>query len=281
MSLVIVIMKSTIEQLKRLIDEADAIVIGAGAGMSSAAGFEYGGEFFKEHFPEMVKLGYTDMYTAGFHHFDSEEAKWAYWSKHIYYCRYQGVKELYKDLLEVVKNKNYFVITTNVDHQFQLAGFDKNRLFYTQGDYGLFQCSIPCHNKTYDNKDLVLNMLKEQKNNLIPSSLIPKCPICGRVMETNLRSDDRFVEDEGWHKARDNYSKFIEDNKDRKVLFLELGVGYNTPGIIKVPFMQMTYRFNDAIYICINKGDNYIPDEIKDKSLVLDEDISKVIGLLK
>ena len=281
MSLVIVIMKSTIEELKRLIDEADAIVIGAGAGMSSAAGFEYGGKFFKEHFPEMVKLGYTDMYSAGFHHFDSEEAKWAYWSKHIYYCRYQGVKELYKDLLEVVKNKNYFVITTNVDHQFQLAGFDKNRLFYTQGDYGLFQCSIPCHNKTYDNKDLVLNMLKEQKNNLIPSSLIPKCPICGRAMETNLRSDDRFVEDEGWHKARDNYSKFIEDNKDRKVLFLELGVGYNTPGIIKVPFMQMTYRFNDAIYVCINKGDNYIPDEIKDKSLVLDEDISKVIGLLK
>ena len=272
---------SIIEKLKKLIDEAEAVVIGAGAGLSSAAGFEYGGYFFKEHFPEMYKLGYKDMYSAGFNHFDSSEEKWAYWAKHIFYTRYQGVKELYKDLLEVVKDKNYFVITTNVDHQFQLAGFDKNRLFYTQGDYGLFQCSTPCHNKTYDNEDFIHKMLKETKDNKIPSYLIPKCPICGKEMTTNLRCDDKFVEDDGWHKAAKNYQNFLEDNKNKKILFLELGVGWNTPVIIKYPFIRMTHQFNNAYYACINKGDNYVPDEIKSKSLIVNEDIKKLIELIK
>ena len=274
-------MMSTIEKLKKLIDEAEVVVIGAGAGLSSAAGFEYGGDFFKEHFPEMHKLGYKDMYSAGFHHFDSSEEKWAYWAKQIFYTRYQGVKELYKDLLDVVKDKKYFVITTNVDHQFQLAGFDKNRLFYTQGDYGLFQCSTPCHNKTYDNEDFIHKMLKETKDNKIPSYLIPKCPICGKEMTTNLRCDDKFVEDDGWHKAAENYQKFLEDNKNKKILFLELGVGWNTPVIIKYPFIRMTHQFNNAYYACINKGDNYVPDEIKSKSLIIDDDIKKLIELIK
>lgn len=272
---------SMIEKLKKLIDEAEVIIIGAGAGLSSAAGFEYGGEFFREHFPEMYKLGYTDMYSAGFHHFDSSEEKWAYWAKQIFYTRYQGVKELYKNLFDVVKDKNYFVITTNVDHQFQLAGFDKNRLFYTQGDYGLFQCSAPCHNKTYDNEDVIHKMLKETKDNKIPSYLIPKCPICGKEMTTNLRCDDKFVEDDGWHKAAENYQKFLEDNKNKKILFLELGVGWNTPVIIKYPFIRMTHQFNKAYYVCINKGDNYVPDEIKSKSLIIDDDIKKIIKLIK
>ena len=276
-----VITMSIIEKLKKLIDEAEVVIIGAGAGLSSAAGFEYGGDFFKEHFPEMHKLGYKDMYSAGFHYFDSSEEKWAYWAKQIFYTRYQGVKELYKDLLDVVKDKNYFVITTNVDHQFQLAGFDKNRLFYTQGDYGLFQCSIPCHNKTYDNEDFIHKMLKETKDNKIPSYLIPKCPICGKEMTTNLRCDDKFVEDDGWHKAAKNYQNFLEDNKNKKILFLELGVGWNTPVIIKYPFIRMTYQFNSAYYACINKGDNYVPDEIKSKSLIVNEDIKKLIELIK
>ena len=276
-----VIMVSTIEKLKKLIDEAEVVVIGAGAGLSSAAGFEYGGDFFKEHFPEMHKLGYKDMYSAGFHHFDSSEEKWAYWAKQIFYTRYQGVKELYKDLLDVVKEKNYFVITTNVDHQFQLAGFDKNRLFYTQGDYGLFQCSTPCHNKTYDNEDFIHKMLMETKDNKIPSYFIPKCPICGKEMTTNLRCDDKFVEDDGWHKAAKNYQNFLEGNKNKKILFLELGVGWNTPIIIKYPFIRMTHQFNNAYYACINKGDNYVPDEIKSKSLIVNEDIKKLIELIK
>lgn len=274
-------MVSIVEKLKELIDDADAIVIGAGAGLSSAAGFEYGGEFFKEHFPEMYKLGYKDMYFAGFHQFDSSEEKWAYWAKQIFYNRYQGVKELYKNLFDIVKDKNYFVITTNVDHQFQLAGFDKNRLFYTQGDYGLFQCCTPCHNKTYDNVDVVYKMLKETKDNKIPSYLIPKCPICGKEMTTNLRCDDKFVEDDGWHKAAENYQKFLEDNKNKKILFLELGVGWNTPVIIKYPFIRMTHQLNKADYVCINKGHNYVPDEIKSKSLIIDDDIKKIIELIK
>lgn len=272
-------MMSTIERLKKLIDEADAIVIGAGAGLSSAAGFEYGGKTFLDNFKYMYdKYGYTDMYTAGFHHFNTSEEKWGYWSKFIYLERYKdGAKPLYEKLHEIVKDKNYFVITTNVDHQFQLAGFDKKRLFYTQGDYGLFQCSKPCHNKTYDNKEMVLEMVEKQKDGIIPSSLIPKCPVCGEEMETNLRSDDRFVEDEGWHEASERYSNFLLENKNKKILFLELGVGWNTPVIIKYPFIKMTYQFKDAYYVCINKGYNEIPKEIKDKSLLIDDDINKTI----
>ena len=172
------------------------------------------------------------------------------------------------------------MITTNVDHQFQLSGFDKSRLFYTQGDYGLFQCSKPCHNKTYDNEQIVSDMLNNLKDGLIPTNLIPKCPICGEEMSMNLRSDETFVEDEGWIKASERYSKYINDNKDKRILFLELGVGFNTPGIIKYPFMQMTYSFKDAYYVCINKGNNYLPKEVKNKSLVINDDINKIIEKL-
>ncbi|MCR4874890.1 MAG: Sir2 silent information regulator family NAD-dependent deacetylase [Clostridia bacterium] len=274
-------MKYTIETLKKLINEADAIVIGAGAGVSAAAGFEYGGEFFKQHFPDMAKIGYTDMYSAGFHNFPTSEAKWGYWCRHIYYCRYQGVKKLYVDLFNLIKDKNYFVLTTNVDHQFQLAGFAKDRLFYTQGDYGLLQCSKPCHQKTYDNENIVLDMMNNLKDYKIPSSFIPKCPVCGEEMSTNLRADDTFVQDDGWYKASDRYYKFINDNKDKKVLFLELGVGWNTPGIIKIPFIQMTHQCKDAYYVVINKGDNYIPKEIEAKAIVINDDINAVISSLQ
>ena len=273
---------NNIERIKELINDADAIVIGAGAGLSTAAGFEYGGKTFMDNFKYMSdSYGYTDMYSAGFHHFDSSEEKWGYWSKFIYLNRYKdGAKPLYKKINEIIKDKNYFVITTNVDHQFQLAGFDKNRLFYTQGDYGLFQCSKPCHNKTYDNKEIILEMVKKQKNGSIPSSLIPRCPICGEEMSTNLRCDDTFVEDEGWHKAAERYQKFLLENKNKKILFLELGVGWNTPVIIKYPFTKMTYEFKDAFYVCINKGYNEIPNEIKNKALLIDDDINNVVNNL-
>ncbi|MBQ4255045.1 MAG: Sir2 silent information regulator family NAD-dependent deacetylase [Bacilli bacterium] len=269
-----------IRRIKESIDNAEAIVIGAGAGLSTAAGFEYGGQYFLDNFPDIYKkYGYTDMYSAGFHPFSSSEEKWGYWCRFIYLQRYkEGAKELYRNLLRLVEGKNYFVLTTNVDHQFQLAGFDKNRLFYTQGDYGLFQCSKPCHHKTYDNESLVKEMLTNLNNGLIPSSLIPKCPVCGEEMSMNLRSDNSFVEDEMWHKANGRYSSFIDENKDKRILFLELGVGWNTPGIIKYPFMQMTYRFHDATYISINKGKNILPKEIESKSMIIDEDIAKIIN---
>ena len=274
-------MNEQLKKLIKLINDADAIVIGAGAGLSTAAGFEYGGNTFLKHFKYMNdEYGYTDMYSAGFHQFQSSEAKWSYWSKFIYLNRYQGVKKLYKDLFELIKNKNYFVITTNVDHQFQLAGFDKKRLFYMQGDYGLFQCSKPCHNLTYDNKKKIMRMVREQKDGLIPSSLIPKCPICGKEMTTNLRCDDTFVEDNGWKEASNRYLCFLKENYGKKVLYLELGVGFNTPVIIKYPFWKMAFQNENAHYVCINKGQIYIPNEIKNRSLGFNVDISNIINEL-
>lgn len=270
------------EELKKRIDEADAIVIGAGAGLSTAAGFVYGGEYFLKNFPEMhEKYGYTDMYSAGFHNFKTEEEKWGYWSNFVYLNRYKdGAKDLYKKLLKIVDGKNYFVLTTNVDHQFQLAGFDKKRLFYTQGDYGLFQCAKACHKKTYDNETTIYEMIKDRKNGYVSSGLVPHCPVCGGKMDMNLRKDEYFVEDVGWHKASSLYADFIEKNKDKKILFLELGVGWNTPAIIKYPFMKMTYRFPNAFYVCVNKGENYIPKEIEGKALLLEEDIRSIIEAL-
>lgn len=267
------------EILKNLVDEADSIVIGAGAGLSAAAGFEYGGKTFLDNFTYMHdKYGYKDMYSAGFHHFNSLEEKWAYWSKMIYLNRYKcGARDLYKRLYDLVKDKNYFVITTNVDHQFQLAGFSKSRLFYMQGDYGLFQCSVPCHNKTYDNEKEVLEMIKNIEDNKIPTNLIPKCPKCGRPMTTNLRCDDTFVEDEGWHLAKKRFDTFIKENKNKKVLYLELGVGYSTPIWIKYPFIQNTYQNPNATYVCVDKGFIYVPDEIKERSYICKEDINKII----
>ena len=224
------------------------------------------------------QYGYNDMYSAGFHHFKTSEEKWAYWSKFIYLERYKdGAKSLYKKLLDIVKDKNYFVITTNVDHQFQLSGFDKNRLFYTQGDYGLFQCSEPCHNKTNDNEEQILRMLHSIKDNRIESDLIPRCPVCGKEMSVNLRCDATFVEDEGWHEAKERYIKFIEENKGKKILFLELGVGMNTPIIIKIPFIKMTYQFKDAFYMSINLEESYIPKQIENKALLVINDIKEII----
>ena len=276
-------MMSIIEQLKKKINEAEVIIIGAGAGLSTAAGFEYGGDYFLENFPEVhEKYHVGDMYYASFIDYPSSEEKWGFWSKFIYLNRYKdGAKGLYKRLFNLIKDKNYFVITTNVDHQFQLSGFDKSRLFYTQGDYGLFQCSKACHPKTYDNEKMILEMVNRQIHGLIPTDLIPHCPICHEEMEVNVRKDNYFVEDEGWHIASQRYEQFINSNKDKKILFLELGVGYNTPMIIKYPFMNMTYNFKDAFYVCINMGENYLPKEIEDKSIVISDDINKIINELE
>lgn len=264
-------------RIKKLIDEADAIFIGAGAGLSTAAGFEYGGRTFMENFKYMHdRYGYVDMYSAGFHRFKSEEEKWAYWAKMIYLNRYSDDgKPLYRKLYELVKDKNYFVITTNVDHQFQKSGFDKNRLFYMQGDYGLFQCSRACHDKTYDNKDMIMEMIKNTKDHRIPSSLIPRCPVCNEVMTTNLRCDEYFVEDKGWHESKARYDTFIKENKNKKILLLEIGVGFSTPIWIKYPFMNMTYNNEKATYVVVNESESYIPKELKKQSLAIRD-----IGLL-
>lgn len=275
-------MMTEIEKLQEALRETDAIIVGAGAGLSTSAGFTYSGERFERHFADFIgKYGFTDMYSAGFYPFPSEEEHWAYWSRHIYYNRYvPAPKPVYDNLLKLLKDKDYFVITTNVDHQFQKAGFDKKRLFYTQGDYGLFQCAKPCHQKTYDNEELVKRMIAEQMDLRIPSELIPRCPVCGGPMKVNLRADETFVEDEGWHAASERYTEFIRRHKDGKVLFLDLGSGGNTPVIFKIPFIRWTMQNPNAIYATVNLGEAFTVDQIADRSIVIDADINDVLDTL-
>ena len=271
-----------LERLKEALKSADTIVIGAGAGLSTSAGFTYSGERFEKHFSDFQeKYGFTDMYSGAFYPYATSEEMWAFWSWNIWVNRYlDPPKPVYENLLKLVKDKDYFVITTNVDHCFQKAGFDKKRLFYTQGDYGLFQCSEPCHDKTYDNEQLVLKMLQEQKDMRIPSELLPRCPRCGKLMTMNLRSDDRFVEDEGWHAAAQRYEYFLRGKSGRKILFLELGVGYNTPVIIKYPFWRMTLNNRNATYACVNFGQAAAPREIAKQSICINDDIGAVLKQL-
>ena len=291
---------SKAEQIKRLKEEintADAIVIGAGAGLSTSAGFVYSGERFNKYFSDFAKkYGFKDMYSGGFYPYPSKEEFWAYWARYIYINRYMDApKPVYQKLFEMVKDKDYFVITTNVDHCFQKAGFDKKRLFYTQGDYGLFQSVNPAIQKTYDNEEWVMKAMEAQGyvrnadgvfetpedgvvSMMIPTDLIPKCPDDGSDVTTNLRADDSFVENEGWHNASAAYSDFIRRHENLHVLYLEMGVGANTPVIIKYPFWQMTLANEKAVYACINYGEAFCPGEIEGRSICIDGDIGEVLA---
>ena len=268
-----------IDRLCQALKDADALVIGAGAGLSTSAGFTYSGERFEKYFSDFyTKYGFSDMYSGGFYPYETPEEYWAYWSRYIYINRYMDApKPVYQTLLDLVKDKDYFVLTTNVDHCFQKAGFDKKRLFYTQGDYGLFQCSTPCCQETFDNESVIRQMYKQQSDMRVPSELIPRCPHCGRPMTMNLRADNTFVEDEGWHQAAERYENFLRTRQGQKMLFLELGVGFNTPGIIKYPFWQMTARNPGAVYACINQGQAVCPKEIQQKSICIDGDIGDIL----
>ena len=279
------IMKSTrsfseqIETLRNKLNEADAVIIGAGAGLSTSAGFVYNGERFRQHFSDFeAKYGFHDMYSGGFYPYATPEEHWAYWSRYIYINRYvDAPKPVYRELYDLVRDKDYFVLTTNVDHCFQKAGFDKKRLFYTQGDYGLFQCSEPCCSETFGNESLIRKMAEQQNDMRIPTELLPVCPHCGKPLTMNLRADSRFVEDEGWHKAAERYELFLRRHNNMQVLFLELGVGYNTPGIIKYPFWQMTAENPKAVYACINYGEAYVPEEIAKRSICISADIGEIL----
>ena len=285
-----------IAKLKDEIQNAEAIVIGAGAGLSTSAGFTYDGERFNRYFCDFAKeYGIRDMYSGGFYPFPDAESRWAWWARHIYFNRYiDAPKPVYKELLNLVKDKDYFVITTNVDHQFQKAGFDKKRLFYTQGDYGLFQSVNPALRKTYDNEDWVMEAMEAQGfvrdsdgvfqvpesgelKMTIPTELIPKCPDDGSDMTMNLRADDTFVEDDGWHRAAEAYTDFLRNHEDLHVLYLELGVGANTPMIIKYPFWRMTMANAKAVYACLNYGEAFAPGEIADRSICIDGDIGEIL----
>ena len=268
-----------IAELRSAIEAADAVVVGAGAGLSTAAGLTYSGERFERLFPDFIeKYGIRDMYSGGFFPFPTPEELWAWWSRHIWCNRYERApKDTYGKLLRALDGKDFFVITTNVDHQFQLAGFPKERLFYTQGDYGLWQCSEPCHDKTYDNYETVKRMVEEQRDMRVPTELVPHCPVCGKPMAMNLRADDTFVEDAGWHAAAGRYRNFLVEHQEGKVLYLELGVGGNTPVIIKYPFWRYTADNPQAIYACVNFGEAYAHQSIRDRSILVDDDIDRVL----
>lgn len=288
-----------IEKLRDEIERADAILIGAGAGLSASAGMTYSGERFERYFADFhKKYGITDMYSGGFYPYETLEEYWAYWSRYIYINRYMDApKQVYNKLYELIKDKDYFVLTTNVDHCFQKAGFEKSRLFYTQGDYGLFQCSEPCHAVTYENKDTIRKMVETQgyvvdeKGRLIlsegiepkmeiPAELVPYCPKCGKPMSMNLRADDTFVEDEGWNCASERYEDFLCKHKKRNVLLLELAVGFNTPTIVKYSFWRMAYEWENATYACLNYGEAYVPYEIKQNSICINGDIGEILDNL-
>ena len=292
-------MEENIAKLKYEIETADAIVIGSGAGLSTSAGLTYSGERFEKYFFDFAtEYGIRDIYSGGFYSFPDEETRWAWWARHIYFNRFiDPPKPVYQDLLALVKDKDWFSITTNVDHQFQRAGFDKKCLFYTQGDYGLFQTVDGRNGKTYDNEEWVMKAMAAQRfvrdadgvfrvpedGNIamrIPTELIPRCPDDDTEVTMNLRADDSFVEDEGWHRASDAYYEFLRRHENLHVLYLELGVGANTPVIVKYPFWQMTMVNDKAIYACINYGEAFCPGEIKDRSICIDADIGEVLKLL-
>lgn len=268
-----------IEQVRQALHEADAVVIGAGSGLSTSAGLTYSGPRFQEHFGDFIqKYKIQDMYSGGFHPFDSLEEHWAWWSRHILINRYEKAPKLvYDELLKLVHEQDYFVLTTNVDHQFQLAGFDKKRLFYTQGDYGLWQCSEPCCQKTWDNEETVRRMVAEQRDMRVPTELVPHCPVCGRPMTMNLRCDSTFVQDEGWYAAAGRYQDFLRRHERMRMVYLELGVGGNTPVIIKYPFWKMTYQNSNAFYVCINLSESCCPKEIQTKAVCINRDVGTVL----
>ena len=291
--------EENLQRLKNEIENADAIVIGAGAGLSTAAGFTYSGERFDNWFFDFKeRLGFTDMYSGGFYPFPDDETRWAFWARNIYINRYlEPPKPTYRDLFKLVSGKNYFVITTNVDHCFQRAGFEKPRLFYTQGDYGLFQHADGGIRKTYDNKPWVMKAMAAQrfildengvfrvpKDRLIamrlPHELIPACPDDGAPVSVNLRADDTFVEDAGWHAAAERYAAFLQSNEGRRVLFLEIGIGGNTPMIVKYPFWAMTAENPNAVYACLNYGEAVCPEQIRTQSICIDGDSSEVLILI-
>lgn len=273
----------SLERVLESLSQADAVVIGAGAGLSASAGFTYSGERFRSSFADFeAKYGFHDMYFGGFYPYKTPEEYWAYWSRYVYVNRYMDApKPVYGTLLRLIKDKDYFVLTTNVDHCFQKAGFDKKRLFYTQGDYGLFQCAEPCCAETFDNRGAILKMLEQQRDMRIPSALLPVCPHCRKPLTMNLRADQAFVEDAGWRRASERYAAFLRSRRSQRILFLELGVGYNTPGIIKYPFWQMTAANPQAVYVSVNNGEAVCPQEISRQAVCINGDIGDVLHALE
>ncbi|MCI8508515.1 MAG: Sir2 silent information regulator family NAD-dependent deacetylase [Lachnospiraceae bacterium] len=269
----------------KMIKASDMVLIGAGAGASAAAGLTYSGKRFTVNFSEFIeKYGFAnmpDMYAAGFYPFPTEEAKWGYWSKHSMINRFlPPALPLYQMLYQMVQGKEHFVLTTNVDHQFQKAGFADENIFATQGDYGMIQCEKGCHAKTYDAEELFRQMEQARHDCVIPSYMIPKCPVCGGNMAMHLRCDQYFVEDKHWHEAAARYEAFLERMADQKTVLLELGVGFNTPAIIRFPFEKMMREYHHFSLIRLNLKEAFIPKSVKERAVGINMDMEQVIAHL-
>ncbi len=274
--------KLRINKMKQLLKEADCILIGAGSGLSTAAGLKYSGENFQKNYKEfMQKYHFEDLYSASFYEFKTQEEKWAFFSKMILLNRYNKPLTLYKELYDIVKDKNYFVITTNVDGQFEISGFDKEKIFAVQGDYKYLQCENACHNKLYDNSEIVKKWTANMKECKIPSEIVMKCPVCGGNMDMNLRKDDKFVQDENWYKQLKAYKDFLKEMKNKNVVLLEIGVGFNTPGIIRFPFEKMTMENSKTRLIRINKDYLKCFLDIEDKTITFNEEVKQILDDLK
>ncbi len=276
-------LQDRINKAKTLLNSAECVIIGGGAGLSAAAGLTYSGQRFTDNFAEYIqKYGMTDMYTSSFYPFRTQEEKWAYWSRHILVNRYlPPALPLYKTLFELVKDKDYFVLTTNVDYQFYKAGFSPDRIFAVQGDYGKIQCAKDCHDKLYDNEELIIKMNDEQKDCKVPSHLVPKCPVCGGDMEVNVRKDAFFVQDDAWYAANEKYEKFYDKACEKRTVLLELGVGFNTPTIIRFPFERMTYNCKGVHLIRINADYPEAISENAEKTVSFDEDMKNILYKIK
>lgn len=268
-----------IQLAAKAIEEAECILIGAGAGLSAAAGLTYGGKRFQDNFPEFIeKYGMTDMYSAGFYPFPSEEARWGYWSKHVYVNRIEpDALPLYKTLYKLVKDKKYFVLTTNADHQFYKAEFGRENIFATQGDYGLIQCLKGCHNKVYDDTEMVNQMHQARRDCLVPSYMVPKCPVCGGPMTMNLRCDQYFVEDEAWHEAESHFEKFVKECQSRNTVLLELGIGFNTPTIVRFPFEKLAQKRKNMTLIRLNMDEAIVPESLGDRAIGINADMAQSV----
>ncbi|ANY69384.1 Sir2 silent information regulator family NAD-dependent deacetylase [Paenibacillus sp. BIHB 4019] len=271
--------RARLDKAKAALEEADTILLGGGAGLSAAAGIAYSGKPFTDHFgPFIEKYGFTDLYTSSFYPFATEEEKWAYWAKHISLSRYEaGATKLYQDLFRLVQDKPYFVITTNVESQFEKGGFPPDRIFEIQGNYSYLQCAKGCHNKLYYNEQIVKDMIQQTVNCQIPAELVPKCPVCGGKMDPNLRMNRYFVQDDKWHDRDTSYKNFLLNAEEKKIVFLELGVGFNTPGIIRYPFETMTYHNERAILIRLNKDHPEGMQEINAKTITFTEDMQEIV----
>ncbi len=271
------------EQIKaaaNAIETAEYVLIGAGAGLSAAAGLTYGGKRFTDNFPEFIKkYGMTDMYSAGFYPFPNEEAKWGYWSKHVYINRISPqALPLYQKLKELIREKNYFVLTTNAEHQFYKADFGKDKIFATQGDYGLIQCMRGCHPKTYDDIEMMNQMNQARKDCLIPSYMVPKCPVCGGPMNMNLRCDQYFVEDDAWHQAENHFTAFLDECQDRKTVLLELGIGFNTPTIVRFPFEKLAREKQNMTLVRLNLNEAIVPESLGKRAIGINADMEQSIS---